>query len=65
MDHLHIRLPADLKADLKRHCRAQNVAVTSAIIMMIFRELREHSLTLDGAAENHGESASLGFVLRQ
>lgn len=65
MDHLHIRLPANLKSDLKRHCREQNIAITSAVIMMIIREMRERSLTLDRATDDHGEAPSLGFVLRQ
>lgn len=65
MDHLHIRLPVDLKFELKRHCRDQNVAVTSAIIMMIVRELRERSLATEATTDNNGDVPSLGFVLRQ
>lgn len=65
MDHLHIRLPAELKDELKRHCRDQNIAVTSAIIMMIVKELREHTMTKQAMAEGNLQTASLGFVLRQ
>ena len=65
MDHLHIRLPKELKLKLKTHCRDQNVAVTSAIIMMIVRELRERSLATEATADDHGDGPSLGFVLRQ
>lgn len=65
MDHLHIRLPAGLKADLKRHCRDQNIAVTSAVIMMIVKELQQRNSTLNGATESIGSASSLGFVLQQ
>ena len=65
MDHLHIRLPENLKFELKKHCRDQNIAVTSAIIMMIVKELRERSLATEATAEDHGDSPSPGFVLRQ
>lgn len=65
MDHLHIRLPEDLKCELKRHCRQQNVAVTSAIIMMIVKELRERNLATEGTTDSHGDGPSLGFILRQ
>lgn len=65
MDHLHIRLPADLKLELKRHCRDRNIAVTSAIIMMIVRELRERDAAISGTTASHGVVPSLGFVLRQ
>lgn len=65
MDHLHIRLPRELKFELKKHCRDRNVAVTSAIIMMIVKELRERSLAIEATTDNHGDVPSLGFVLRQ
>ena len=64
MDDLHIRLPADLKHELKRYCREQNIAVTSAIIMMIVRELQEGNLTYQGSIEN-AEVQPLGFILQQ
>lgn len=65
MDHLHIRLPEGLKLELKRHCRDRNIAVTSAIIMMIVKELRERNLAIEGMTDNHDVGSSLGFVLRQ
>ncbi len=65
MDHLHIRLPKDLKSELKRHCRDKNVAVTSAIIIMISKELRERNLVTGAATDNNGDAPSLGFVFRQ
>lgn len=65
MDHLHIRLPSDLKKKLREHCRSQNVAITSAIIIMIVRELHEHSLTSGEVVGCREGASSLGFVLRQ
>lgn len=65
MEHLHIRLPLELKSHLKKHCRDQNIAVTSAIITMIVRELRERSLTLSDGVADDSDAAFLGFILRQ
>ena len=48
---------------LKQHCRDENIAVTSAVIIMIVRELQERTLTLNEVDQS--ETTSLGFVLRQ
>lgn len=64
MDDLHIRLPEELKNQLKKHCRGANLSVTSAIIMMITNELREGRLA--PAAKNaEDEDQFVGFFLRQ
>ena len=65
MEDLHIRLPKGLKTKLKKHCRDQNIAVTSAVIFMITRELRERSLATDGEEFDQDSTPSLGFILRQ
>lgn len=65
MDHLHIRLPTGLKKQLKKHCRDQNISVTSALIIMINKELRDGSLTNASATHDLDEGHALGFVLRQ
>lgn len=64
MDDLHIRLPEELKRQLKRHCRDANISVTSAIIIMITNEIRECRLSLsDGESTEEDEFVS--FLLRQ
>lgn len=65
MEHLHIRLPGTLKKQLKNHCRDQNLSVTSAVIVMITKELRERSLTASSETGTADEDRMLGFVLRQ
>lgn len=65
MEHLHVRLPKELKFALKRYCRDNNIAVTSALIIMITNELRNRSFAIGDAANNPGDTPSLGFVLRQ
>ena len=60
-----LNLSSDLKKKLREHCRAQNVAITSAIIIMIVRELHEHSLTSGEVVGCREGVPSLGFVLRQ
>lgn len=65
MDHLHIRLPPELKRKLKVHCRDQNIAVTSAIIIMIARELHEHSLIPSETDIGQPGASYLGFMLQQ
>lgn len=65
MDHLHIRLPTGLKKQLKKYCRDQNISVTSALIIMINKELRDRSLTNASATHEPDEGHALGFVLRQ
>lgn len=64
MDDLHIRLPEELKRQLKRHCRDANLSVTSAIIMMITNELHHRRLS---PPDNHmnDEEEFVGFLLRQ
>lgn len=64
MDDLHIRLPEELKRQLKRHCRNANLSVTSAIIIMITNELRDPKLSPSGGDMNAG-SEFVGFLLRQ
>lgn len=64
MDDLHIRLPEELKRQLKRHCRDANISVTSAIIIMITNEIRDCRLSLSDA-ESNDENAFVGFLLRQ
>lgn len=64
MDDLHIRLPKELKQQLKRHCRDANISVTSAIIMMITNEIRDGRLSLPDRKSND-ENEFVGFLLRQ
>lgn len=64
MDDLHIRLPKELKRQLKRHCRDANLSVTSAIIIMITNELHDRRLALPDSHMDD-EDEFVGFLLRQ
>lgn len=64
MDDLHIRLPEELKRQLKKHCRDANISVTSAIIIMITNEIRDCRLSLTDADSNEDDQF-VGFLLRQ
>ena len=64
MDDLHIRLPEELKRQLKRHCRDANISVTSAIIMMITNELHDRRLSPPDN-QMKDEDEFVGFLLRQ
>lgn len=55
MDHLHIRVPAALKEKFKERCKNYNVALTSAIIMLMKKELQSDDLTENGDAEEAAE----------
>lgn len=62
MEHLHIRLPAELKNAFRQRCRERNISVTSALIMMMSEQVE--SAAADAASESY-TTIPLGFVLRQ
>lgn len=64
MDDLHIRLPKELKQQLKRHCRDANLSVTSAVIVMITNELRDKTLS-PPLSDDNTDDQFVGFFLRQ
>ncbi|SCY13973.1 hypothetical protein SAMN05660710_00804 [Paracoccus tibetensis] len=62
MDDLHIRLPSQLKHDFRESCARKNLSMTSALIFMMNREMKEGFL-VDEKHYLSQETELLGFFL--
>lgn len=63
MEHLHIRLPAELKHAFRQRCRDRNISVTSALIIMMTAEVEWPGFVTPIARDEL--TMPLGFVLQQ
>lgn len=62
MDDLHIRLPSQLKHDFRERCARKNISMTSALIFMMDRELKDGFL-FDEKHYSSQQTELLGFFL--